>query len=100
MTSEFLTHFKEENLISPEGEYEEEYYLEAPGPSERVSDLNLHGGPRWMWCYNVLIFKLGVRILFTHFQVEILNRAEAAPSQLHPNSWAMIRGFEIIHEYL
>ena len=50
-------------------------------------------------CY-ILIAKLGVQILFTHFQVTILQRIEAVLSQLHPNSWAMIQGFEIVYKYL
>ena len=28
MTFEFLSHFKEETLLTPEGEYEEDYILE------------------------------------------------------------------------
>ena len=36
VTPEYLHHFREENLITPEGEYEEEYILEALGPNERV----------------------------------------------------------------
>ena len=72
VTSEFLHLFWEENLFAPEGEYEEEYVLEAPGPSERVCYLNHDGGPKWLWMYNVFITKLGIWILFTHFQVTIL----------------------------
>ena len=72
MTSEFLHHFREENLITPEGEYKEEYAFEAIGPSERVCYLNHDSGSRWLWIYNVLITKLGVWIPFTYFQVTIL----------------------------
>ena len=53
-----------------------------------------------MWMYDVLISKFGIRIPFTHFQFTILEWTETAPSQLHPNSWVMIRGFEIICKYL
>ena len=60
VTPEFLHHFREENLITPEGEYEEEYVLEAPGPSDRVCYINHDGGPRWLWMYDFLIAKLGI----------------------------------------
>ena len=100
VTPKFLSHFREENLIMLEGEYEEEFVLEAPGSSERVCYCNHRSGPSWMWMYDVLIMKLGIRIPFTHFQVTILQQIEAASSQLHPKSWAMIWGFEIICEYL
>ena len=86
----FLHHFREKNLIILEGEYEEEYILEAPGPSERVCYLNHDGGSRWMWMHDVLITKLGIQIPFTYFQVIILQRTEVSPSQLHPNNWAMM----------
>ena len=36
VTPKFLGHFKEENLITPEGEYEEDYVLEAPSSIERL----------------------------------------------------------------
>ena len=100
VTPEFLHHFREENLIIPEGEYEEEYFLEAPGSSSRVCYINHDGGLRWLCMYGVLIAKLGAQLPFTHFQVSILQRTEAVPTQLHPNSWAMMRGFEIVCEYL
>ena len=80
VTSEFLKSLHEEHLLTPEGEYEEEYFLEAPSVDQRVCYLNLEGGPRWMWMYNVIIAKFGVRIPFTHFQFTILERIGAAPS--------------------
>ena len=67
MTSEFLSHFKEENLLMPEGEYEEGYIMEAPSSSERVCYINHWRGPNWMWMYDVLISKYGVQVLFTYF---------------------------------
>ena len=90
VTSAFLKSLPEEHLLTPEGEYEEEYVLEASTAEERVCYINLHGGPRWMWMYDVLISKFGVCVPFTHFQFNILERNGAAPSQLHPNSLAMI----------
>ena len=50
--------------------------------------------------YDVLIAKLGVCLLLTIFQVSTIQRTEVAPTQLQPNSWAMIRGFEVVCEYL
>ena len=98
LTSEFLKSLREEHLLTLEGEYEGEYILEEPDVDERVCYLNLAGGPRWMWMYDILVSKFSVRIPFTHFHFTVLERTGAAPSQLHPNSWAMIRGFKIICE--
>ena len=69
---EFMRSLKEEHLITPKGEYEEEYVSEAPNVNERVCYVNHGKGPNWMWIYNVLISKFGVRIPFTHFQFTIL----------------------------
>ena len=79
MTFECLDHFREENLITLEGEYEEEYVLEAPKPNKRVYYYNHKSKPSWMWMYDILITKLGVRIPFTHFQFTILQRTEVTP---------------------
>ena len=67
VTSDFLKSLREEYLLTLEGEYEEEYYLEAFTADKRVCYINLHGGPRWMWLYDVFISKFGVCIPFTHF---------------------------------
>ena len=60
MTPEFLCHLREENVITLEGKYEEDYVLEAPGTSERVCYYNHGRGLSWMWTYDVFITKLGV----------------------------------------
>ena len=60
VSSEFLNHFREENLITPKGEYEEEYILKAPDPNERVCYYNHRSGPSWIWMYHILITKLGI----------------------------------------
>ena len=83
-SSKFLRSLTEEHLIMPEGEYKEDYILEAPHVNERVCYINHERGPNWMWMYNILISKFGIRIPFNHFQYTILERTGAAPSQLHP----------------
>ena len=63
MSFEFLRSLKEENLITLEGKHEEDYILELPDVNERVCYLNHGKGPNWMWMYDVLISKFGVRFL-------------------------------------
>ena len=96
MSSEFLRTLREEHPITLEGKYEEDYILEVPHVNERVCYINHGSSPNWIWIYDVLISKFGIYIPFTHFQFTILERSRVSPSQLHPNSWAIIRGFEII----
>ena len=44
VTSKFFKLLHEEHFITSEGEYEEEYILEAPSADKRVCYLNLEGG--------------------------------------------------------
>jgi hypothetical protein len=37
-----------------------------------------------------------VKIPFTSFEMDVLKFLNVAPSQIRPNSWAFIRGFEIL----
>ncbi|XP_020958504.1 uncharacterized protein LOC107642100 isoform X1 [Arachis ipaensis] len=53
-----------------------------------------------MWMYETLFTCLGVRIPFSDFQQDVLKLCGCAPSQMHPNSWAIIRGFELLCSFL
>ena len=97
---EFLRSLREEHLITLEGIYKEDHILELPYVDERVCYINYGRGTYWMWMYDVLISKFGVHIPFTHFQFTILEGTGATSSQLYTNSWAMVRGFEIIFQCL
>ena len=59
-------------MITPKGEYEEDYILEVPNVNERVCYINYGSGSYWIWMYDVFISKFGVRIPFTNFQLTIL----------------------------
>jgi len=48
-----------------------------------------------------MVFKrVDLRLPFTAFERELLTEINIAPAQLHPNSWAFIRAFEILNGYL
>ena len=90
MSPKYLRSHREENLITPKGEYEEDYTLKVPNVNERVCYINHVSNSSWMWMYDVLISKFGVCIPFTDIQFMILEWILVAFSQLYPNSWAMI----------
>ncbi|RDY08987.1 hypothetical protein CR513_06723, partial [Mucuna pruriens] len=44
--------------------------------------------------------KLGLKLPFTSFKQTILRALNVVPTQLHPNSWAFVRAFELLCEDL
>jgi len=44
--------------------------------------------------------KVKLRLPFTRFERELLTELNIAPAQLHPNSWAFIRAFQILCAHL
>ena len=53
------------------------------------------------FCVYEFLFKdLGLRLPFSEFQMAVLCHLDLAPTQLHPNSFAFIRAFELTCEYL
>ncbi|RDY04869.1 hypothetical protein CR513_11358, partial [Mucuna pruriens] len=52
------------------------------------------------YLYDTLHSKLGVKLPFSHFERAVLQALNVAPTQLHPNSWAYVRAFELLCEDL
>jgi len=46
--------------------------------------------------YEPVLEEFGVKISFTRFEMDVLRLLNVAPTQIRPNSWAFIRGFEIL----
>ena len=44
--------------------------------------------------------KVKLRFPFTRFERELLTELDIAPAQLHPNSWAFVRAYQIICAHL
>jgi hypothetical protein len=49
--------------------------------------------------YQIAFDEFGYRLPFTDFEVAVLDHLHVAPSQLHPNSLAFFRAFEIVTTY-
>ncbi|RDX90658.1 hypothetical protein CR513_27456, partial [Mucuna pruriens] len=54
----------------------------------------------FFYLYDTLHSKLGIKLPFTHFERSVLRALNVAPTQLHPNSWAFVRAFELLCEDL
>ncbi|MED6217137.1 hypothetical protein PIB30_015038 [Stylosanthes scabra] len=61
-----------------------------------------HRGEGWefFYMYTTVLLDLGVRFPFSEFECGVLNQLKCAPTQIHPNAWAFIRGFEVLMEYV
>jgi hypothetical protein len=46
--------------------------------------------------YQIAFEELGYRLPFNDFEIGVFDRLRLAPSQLHPNSLAFLRAFEIV----
>ncbi|MED6226543.1 hypothetical protein PIB30_104763, partial [Stylosanthes scabra] len=54
----------------------------------------------YYYVYVGVMADLKVKFPFTKFECQVLTQMNCAPSQLHPNSWAFIRAFEVLMEFL
>jgi hypothetical protein len=50
--------------------------------------------------YQIAFQHFGYRLPFTDFEVAVFHHLMVAPSQLHPNSLAFLRAFEIVYSHL
>ena len=71
----------------------------TPGELVCVNDRS-NGGKPFFLLYQTVFNRAGLRLPFTAFERELLTEINVAPAQLHPNSWAFIRAFEILNGYL
>ncbi|MED6118128.1 hypothetical protein PIB30_000110 [Stylosanthes scabra] len=83
------------------------FVREGSGPRLRFlpcsdQDRVYYRGEGWelFFVYTTLFLDIGVRFPFSEFQCGVLNQLKCAPTQIHLNAWAFIRGFEILMEYL
>ena len=54
------------------------------------------GGCPFFFLYQMVLKRVGLRLPLTSFEKELLTEINTAPAQLHPNSWAFVRGFQIL----
>ncbi|KEH20378.1 putative transposase (putative), gypsy type [Medicago truncatula] len=75
----------------------EDWELMLPSTSDRVcSKYENYVFPM----YEVVFKDMGFRLPFSEVQREMLRWTKLSPSQIHPNSYAFMRVFELLCEYL
>ncbi|MED6194537.1 hypothetical protein PIB30_029565 [Stylosanthes scabra] len=92
--SDSLPEFRRNFPLMEDSGAEGDYVLEAAGPSDRVPFRASEEGPHFLWVYQELFTRLGMRLPFSDFQRDVMTRCRVAVSQLHLNGWGFILAFE------
>ncbi|MCI18164.1 hypothetical protein A2U01_0039316, partial [Trifolium medium] len=75
----------------------EDWEIRIPESSRRICTA-------WGWgtipMYEIAFQQLGYRMPFTDLETEVFGHLRVSPSQLHPNSLAFLRAFEVTAGYL
>ena len=64
------------------------------------ADDKASNGESFCFLYATFFKKVKLRLPFTRFERELLTELDIAPAQLHPNSWAFVRAFQIVCAHL
>jgi len=70
-------------------------------PSEPIcGDERANNGVPFFYIYQTVFKRIGMRLPFSAFERELFTKINVAPAQLHPNSWASVKAFDILCGYL
>ena len=74
----------------------DDYLIQRTQPGEPVCASYTLDDEPFMFVYEIMFVKFGVCLPFTEFECAILRSVNVPPSQLHANSWAFVRAFQIV----
>jgi hypothetical protein len=94
LTLESVARFRGLYALSGSGD-EADVITEPVGEVEYVTHVNSQP-PHYFYMYSSLIDSFNLWFPFTPFEVSMLKTMNVAPCQLTPNSWAYIKGFELL----
>jgi len=89
-----INFFRSERDVSFTG-HEEDVELLPCGEDENVYTQHPEGGEVY-YMYAAVLEEFGVQIPLNDFEMDVIKALNVAPSQIRPNIWAFIRGFEIL----
>ncbi|GAU47352.1 hypothetical protein TSUD_190180 [Trifolium subterraneum] len=94
---EFEENFPEDLFTDIEDPGHANWEVRIPGARQRICPTFKNGG---FPIYQITFEHMGLQLPFSDLEVAIFNHLELCPSQIHPNSLAFIRAFEIVAAYL
>ncbi|GAU12960.1 hypothetical protein TSUD_191510 [Trifolium subterraneum] len=90
-------HYPEDLFTEIDEQDPPNWEIRIPGARQRICTAFRNGG---IPMYQIVFEHMGLRLPFSDLEVAIFNHLEVCSSQLHPNSLAFIRAFEIVAAYL
>ncbi|MED6219727.1 hypothetical protein PIB30_038464 [Stylosanthes scabra] len=98
MDEELIQNFRETLPLCSEESVECKYELVPPNSEERVCYYNMcfPEERHFLYMYECLFHKLGVRIPFSSFEQDVLYDCRVASTQLHPNMWVFMKAFQSV----
>ncbi|GAU46490.1 hypothetical protein TSUD_402450 [Trifolium subterraneum] len=97
-TDEFVSTFRQAVRVSGEGG-ENRVVIDPVALREFVTTVN-EQEPHYFYIYTHVLQTLHLWLLFNSFECQILRVMNVAPCQLHPNSWAFLKAFQVACEGL
>ncbi|XP_057431461.1 uncharacterized protein LOC130724272 isoform X2 [Lotus japonicus] len=83
--------------LSSSEEIEKKIIIEACRMGEPVCFNQPPGAlTEYFYMYETLFSRLNIKLPFSDFECDVLRTLNVAPTQLHPNSWAYIRAFNLL----
>ncbi|GAU22818.1 hypothetical protein TSUD_142590 [Trifolium subterraneum] len=97
-SDEFVSTFKQAVQVSGEGG-ENRVIIDPVAEGEFVTTVN-EQEPHYFCMYTHVLQTLNLWLPFNPFECQILRVLNVAPCELHPNSWALLKAFQIACEGL
>ncbi|MED6164987.1 hypothetical protein PIB30_095408 [Stylosanthes scabra] len=92
---EFVVQFRKHHEFCASEVEKGRYEVVAPSSEDRACYVDPEG-VNCIFVYEPIFTRIGVRVPFTEFEMEVLRECEVAPSQIHPNSWGFLRAYEVV----
>jgi hypothetical protein len=97
-SAEFVSTFRKAIQVSGEGD-EDRIILDPVAEGEFVTNVN-EREPHYFYMYTHVLQTLNFWLPFSNFECQMLRVMNVAPCQLHPNSWAFLKAFQVVCDYL
>ncbi|GAU27966.1 hypothetical protein TSUD_146840 [Trifolium subterraneum] len=97
-SAEFVSTFRKAIKVSCEGD-KDHIILDPVAEGEFVTTVN-EREPHYFYMYTHVLQTLNFWLPFSNFECQMLRVMNVAPCQLHPNSWAFLKAFQVVCDYL